>query len=83
MQKFIYHNICFFYVFPFLQVWNSVGIIRCINNHEENSIDIRFHDTAIHHSIHMNNILGHTVASLSTKAVVLACPTADDTPRCV
>ncbi|XP_034234395.1 WD repeat and HMG-box DNA-binding protein 1 [Thrips palmi] len=61
-------------------VWNSVGIIRCINNHEENSIDIRFHDTAVHHSIHMNNIMGHTVASLSSKAVVLACPASDDTP---
>lgn len=60
-------------------VWNNVGIIRCINNHEENSIDIRFHDTAVHHAIHMNNILGHTVASLSTKAVVLACPASDDT----
>ncbi|KAK3930770.1 WD repeat and HMG-box DNA-binding protein 1 [Frankliniella fusca] len=60
-------------------VWNNVGIIRCINNHEENSIDIRFHDTAVHHSIHMNNILGHTVASMSTQAVVLACPSTDDT----
>lgn len=61
-------------------VWNSVGIIRSINNHEENSLDIRFHDTAVHHAIHMNNILGHTMASLSTQAVVLACPVSDDTP---
>lgn len=60
-------------------VWNNVGIIRCINNHEENSIDIRFHDTAVHHSIHMNNILGHSIASMSTQAVVLACSANDDT----
>lgn len=61
-------------------VWNSVGIIRCVNNHEENSIDIRFHDTAVHHAIHMSNILGHTMAALSTEAVVLACPSSDDSP---
>lgn len=56
-------------------------MIRCINNHEENSIDIRFHDTSVHHAIHMNNILSHTIATMSNQAVVLACPATEDTPR--
>ena len=65
------------------QVWNSVGIIVQYNTDEENSINVEFHDTAVHHSIHITNTLNHTMATLSDEAVLLACETDEETPRCV
>lgn len=58
--------------------WNSVGIIKQYNTESENSIDIEFHDTAIHHSMHLNNHVGYTMADLSKEAVVLASPINED-----
>ena len=26
-------------------VWNSVGVVKCLNDDSENSIDVEFHDT--------------------------------------
>ncbi|XP_046990325.1 WD repeat and HMG-box DNA-binding protein 1 isoform X3 [Schistocerca americana] len=54
-------------------VWNSVGIVRCHDTEEENSIDVEFHDTSVHHSIHMPNFLKHTLAALTEEILVLAC----------
>ncbi|XP_030308040.1 WD repeat and HMG-box DNA-binding protein 1 [Calypte anna] len=54
-------------------VWNSVGIIRCYNDEQDNAIDIEFHDTSIHHATHLPNSLNHTMADLSAEAVLLAC----------
>ncbi|NXY82473.1 WDHD1 protein, partial [Alcedo cyanopectus] len=54
-------------------VWNSVGIIRCYNDEQDNAIDIEFHDTSVHHATHLPNSLNHTMADLSTEAVLLAC----------
>jgi chromosome transmission fidelity protein 4 len=65
----------------FRQVWNSVGIIRQYSTEEENSIDIEFHDTATHHAMHMANDLGHTIADMSSEAVILACEADEGTPR--
>lgn len=54
-------------------MWNSVGVIRCYNDEQDNAIDIEFHDTSIHHTIHLTNTLNHTIADLSQEAVLLAC----------
>ncbi|CAH2050631.1 unnamed protein product, partial [Iphiclides podalirius] len=56
--------------------WNDVGIVRChTGENGESSIDIEFHDTNLHHGIHLNNYLNHTMASLSTSVLALACET--------
>lgn len=57
--------------------WNEVGIVKCHTTDTENSIEVEFHDTSTHHSIHMNNHLNHTMAALSYSVLVLAC----ETPR--
>ncbi|GAB6021814.1 WD repeat and HMG-box DNA binding-domain containing protein 1 [Chamberlinius hualienensis] len=59
-------------------VWNSVGIVRCFNTEEENAIEIEFHDTSVHHSMHLENMLGHTMSDVSNTAVALACKTETD-----
>lgn len=64
-----------------LQVWNSVGIIKQYNTEEENSVDIEFHDTSIHHAMHITNNYNYTMADMSTEAVILASEKDDDSPR--
>lgn len=53
--------------------WNEVGIVRCHSTENNNNIEVEFHDTNIHHGIHLNNHLNHTLASLSSSVLVLAC----------
>ena len=54
-------------------VWNDVGIVRCYNTDDENSIDVEFHDTATHHSIHHDNSeTQYSIAALSNDALVFA-----------
>ncbi|XP_033972945.1 WD repeat and HMG-box DNA-binding protein 1 isoform X2 [Trematomus bernacchii] len=59
-------------------MWNSVGIVRDYNDEQDNAIDVEFHDTAVHHAMHLTNTLGHTMADLSQEAVLLACPGTDE-----
>ncbi|XP_006864683.1 PREDICTED: WD repeat and HMG-box DNA-binding protein 1 [Chrysochloris asiatica] len=59
-------------------VWNSVGIIRCYNDEQDNAIDVEFHDTSIHHATHLSNALNYTIADLSQEAVLLACESTDE-----
>uniref|UniRef100_A0A8C0YB90 WD repeat and HMG-box DNA-binding protein 1 n=1 Tax=Cyprinus carpio carpio TaxID=630221 RepID=A0A8C0YB90_CYPCA len=59
-------------------VWNSVGIVRGYNDDQDNAIDVEFHDTAVHHAMHLTNTLGHTMADLSQEAVLLACEGTDE-----
>ncbi|XP_065539676.1 WD repeat and HMG-box DNA-binding protein 1 isoform X2 [Lathamus discolor] len=59
-------------------VWNSVGIIRCYNDEQDNAIDIEFHDTSVHHATHLLNSLNHTMADLSTEAILLACESTEE-----
>ncbi|XP_072236060.1 WD repeat and HMG-box DNA-binding protein 1 [Leuresthes tenuis] len=59
-------------------MWNSVGIVRGYNDEQDNAIDVEFHDTAVHHAMHLTNSLGHTVADISLEAVLLACPSTDE-----
>lgn len=46
-----------------------------------NDIDIEFHDTSLHHGIRMNNLLGHTIATLTEKLAVFGSPKTEDGPR--
>ncbi|XP_056269240.1 WD repeat and HMG-box DNA-binding protein 1 isoform X2 [Pseudoliparis swirei] len=59
-------------------VWNSVGIVRGYNDEEDNAVDVEFHDTAVHHAMHLTNSLGYTMADLSQEAVLLACRGTDE-----
>lgn len=54
--------------------WNSVGLITQFNRDEDDSIDIEFHNASHHHTIHLKNQLGYTMADMSREAVVLASP---------
>lgn len=69
------------FIISFEQVWNSVGIIRCYNDEQDNAIDIEFHDTSIHHATHLPNSLNHTMADLSTEAILLACESTEELAR--
>ncbi|XP_077419891.1 WD repeat and HMG-box DNA-binding protein 1 isoform X2 [Vanacampus margaritifer] len=59
-------------------MWNSVGIVRGYNDEQDNAIDVEFHDTAVHHAMHLTNSLGHTMTDVSQEAVLLACPSTDE-----
>ncbi|XP_057323397.1 WD repeat and HMG-box DNA-binding protein 1 [Microplitis mediator] len=63
-------------------VWNDVGIVRCYTSedNEESSIEVEFHDTSVHHSMHMSNYFRHTIAALSCEALAMSCPAADGSP---
>ncbi|XP_071962820.1 WD repeat and HMG-box DNA-binding protein 1-like [Antedon mediterranea] len=52
--------------------WNNVGIVRSYDSEEESSVDVEFHDSSVHHALHIDNQLSYTMADLSTQAVVLA-----------
>lgn len=55
-------------------VWNTVGVITQFSKDEDDSIDIEFHNASHHHTIHMKNQLGYTMADMSREVVVLASP---------
>jgi chromosome transmission fidelity protein 4 len=64
-------------------VWNNVGIVKCFGEEGDqstSSIEVEFHDSSIHHGLHIPNTLGHTMASLSSQALLLACPAQEDSP---
>lgn len=63
------------------QVWNSVGIVRSYNDEQDNAIDVEFHDSAVHHAMHLTNTLDHSVADLSQEAVLFACEGTDELAR--
>uniref|UniRef100_A0A7M4FLX1 WD repeat and HMG-box DNA-binding protein 1 n=1 Tax=Crocodylus porosus TaxID=8502 RepID=A0A7M4FLX1_CROPO len=59
-------------------VWNSIGIIRCYNDEQDNAVDVEFHDTSIHHATHLPNSLNHTMADLSSEAILLASESTEE-----
>ncbi|XP_056135096.1 WD repeat and HMG-box DNA-binding protein 1 [Lampris incognitus] len=59
-------------------MWNSVGVVRGYNDEQDNAIDVEFHDSAIHHAMHLTNSLGHTMADLSQEAVLLASTSTEE-----
>lgn len=56
-------------------MWNHVGIVRQHTTTADNSIEVEFHDTIVHHSLHLVNHMHHTMASLSTTVLALCCET--------
>lgn len=63
------------------QVWNSVGIVRCHTEDEISSIEVEFHNTSTHHPLHLTNHMNHTMAALSSTALLLAGEAQEDSPR--
>ncbi|XP_058806114.1 WD repeat and HMG-box DNA-binding protein 1 [Phymastichus coffea] len=63
-------------------MWNDVGIIMRFNSEDDDgdNIEVNFHDVTVHHSVHISNYVGHTMAALSAEALVLAAPRIDDKP---
>lgn len=55
-------------------VWNSVGLITQFSKDDDDSIEIEFHNVSYHHTIHLKNQFGYTMADMSKEAVVLASP---------
>jgi len=58
-------------------VFNSVGIVKSHDSDQENSLDVEFHDFAVHHALHLSNSEGATMAALSSKLLATA-NTGDD-----
>lgn len=56
-------------------MWNQVGIVRAHKTTNENSIEVEFHDSSVHHGLHINNYLNHTLSSLSTSVLALCSET--------
>ncbi|RNA00757.1 WD repeat and HMG-box DNA-binding 1 isoform X1 [Brachionus plicatilis] len=54
--------------------WNSVGVVSQFCTEGDESIDIEFHNASHHHTIHIKNQFGYTMADVSKEAVVLASP---------
>ena len=54
--------------------WNTVGLITQFNKEEDDSIEIEFHNAAYHHTIHLKNQYGYTMADMSREVIVLASP---------
>jgi len=54
--------------------WNSVGMITQFNKESDESIDIEFHNATYHHTIHLKNQYGYTMADMSKEAIILASP---------
>jgi chromosome transmission fidelity protein 4 len=52
--------------------WNSIGLITQFNKDDDESIDIEFHNASLHHTIHIKNQYGYSMADVSKEAVVLA-----------
>ncbi|RXG72514.1 WD repeat and HMG-box DNA-binding protein 1 [Armadillidium vulgare] len=59
-------------------IWNNTGIVRQYRSDEENSIEVEFHDSSVHHALHLNNHLGHSMAALNNEALVLASESQED-----
>lgn len=60
-----------------------MGIVRQYSSEDENSIEVEFHDTSVHHALHLSNSVGHTMAALSNQALALACESQEDQARWV
>lgn len=53
-------------------VWNSVGIVKGVTDDSGGSIEVEFHDAAVHHPIHLGNSNQYIMADLSEECVLLA-----------
>ena len=53
-------------------VYNSVGIVKKHESEAESSIDVEFHDVAVHHALHLPNTENISMAALSRRVLALA-----------
>ena len=53
-------------------MYNGVGIIKSHDSDYLNSLDVEFHDIAVHHALHLSNSEGATMAALSRKGLATA-----------
>ncbi|VDD76151.1 unnamed protein product [Mesocestoides corti] len=62
-------------------VWNRIGVVTCFTDSDSKtssgSIEVEFHDTTLHHSIHIGSA-EFTMADLSLTALMLATPGTSD-----
>jgi chromosome transmission fidelity protein 4 len=52
--------------------YNSVGIVKAFTSESESSIDVEFHDVAVHHAFHLANPDGYGLAALTGRLLLLA-----------
>lgn len=64
-------------------MWNSVGVIRHYQTDDENSIDITFHDKAIHHAVHIHNDANYIIGDVSKDCFVLGSFGDNDNPSSI
>ncbi|XP_065173961.1 LOW QUALITY PROTEIN: WD repeat and HMG-box DNA-binding protein 1 [Atheta coriaria] len=63
---------------PRYMCWNEIGVIRCYGSNLEDeeegsrSIEVEFHDSAMHNSMMMANYNGYTMGSISSAALAVA-----------
>ena len=62
-------------------MWNSIGIVYYRIENEISSIDVEFHDVTTHHALHIMNHLNHSMAALSSQALLLATEGSDSLAR--
>ncbi|EDV20225.1 uncharacterized protein TRIADDRAFT_32433 [Trichoplax adhaerens] len=55
-----------------IMMWNSVGVVHHHTEDDLSSIDVEFHDVTTHHALHIANHLNHSLAALSSQALLLA-----------
>lgn len=57
-------------------------MVRSFSQDDEKncSIEIEFHDAAVHRSMHINNYMKHAMAALSTQALAMSCQASEDGP---
>ena len=60
-----------YFLFRFL-VYNNVGIVKSHESDTERSLDIEFHDIAVHHALHLANHDQFSLAALSSSVLALA-----------
>lgn len=60
-----------------------MGVVKQYNTEEDCSIGVDFHDSSLHHSIHVANGQqpGYSMAALSDQVFVLAAQSSGDTAR--
>ena len=60
-------------------MYNSVGVVKSHESESERSLDVEFHDIAVHHALHLANNDNYSMAALSSTVLALASRSDSDT----
>ena len=52
--------------------YNSVGLVKGFTSESESSLDVEFHDVAVHHAFHLANPEGYQLAAITGRLLLLA-----------